>query len=61
MVFRGSGVIKFQNLVKTWDHANAQPAAPIEWLAGWLAGRLAGCLTERKLDDGWLLLAGMEG
>ena len=35
-----------------------------DWLAGWLAAGwlawVAGWLGARKMDDGWLLLAGME-
>ena len=53
-----------------------QPAAPLETFArfqlaaiidslmlvavGWLAGWMTGCLTERKMDNGWLLFAEME-
>ena len=32
----------------------------VRWLVGRLAGWMAGCFTERNMDDGWLLLGGME-
>ena len=51
MVFRGLGVIKFQDLGKTWDHPKGQPAAPIETCAPFQLLAIIGSLT---LAAGWL-------
>ena len=52
MVFRGSGVIKFLDLAKTWDDPMGQPAAPIENFARFLLPAII---------DSWMLACWLSG